>query len=91
MKLGKKIGRIGFVVGFVGPVLFYVFYTNSMASFACLFCPHITMFGPTRLTWLQIDLGFGLVQGLAFALLGFAIGYAISKIQRPRETSKQAN
>ena len=91
MKLGKKIGRIGFVVGFVSPILFYQFGTNPVVNFACLVCPHITMFGPTRLTWLQIGLGFGLVQGLAFALLGFAIGCAISKIQRSRETSKQAS
>ncbi len=90
MKLVKKLGRIGFLVGFLGPVLFYGSKQLVMAfQFACPLCPTymVAFWGP--LDWLQLGLTFGLVQGLAFALLGFAIGYAISRIRRPSEISKR--
>jgi hypothetical protein len=84
MKLGKKFGRIGFVVGFVGPVLFYSFGV----SVACPQCPYIDAIFWKPMDWLALGLGLGLMQGLVFALLGFVIGYVISRIRRPRQISK---
>ena len=85
MKLGKKFGRIGFVMGFVGPVLFYGFGVEVV----CPQCPHIDAIFWTRMDWLELGLRLGLMQGLVFAFLGFVIGYVISRIRRPRQISKQ--
>lgn len=82
MKLGSKIGRIGFVIGFLGPLFFYA-SPNSFFAYEsrllCPWCPYIDMFGATRLTWIQLGLEFGLISGLSLALIGFSIGFGVSK------------
>ncbi len=78
MKFGKRFARIGFLVGFIGPILFYPLHYQ--AQVLCPLCPYIFV-PPRALIWLQIGLVFGLIQGLTFALLAFAIGYSISKVK----------
>jgi len=56
MKWGKRLGRIGFVVGFVGPVLFYSFDMQSVGIFVCPQCPHIDFMFYTRMDWVGLDL-----------------------------------
>ena len=79
MKLAKRFGRIGFVFGFIGPILFYALHIES--HLACPFCPYITVPFVSRLGWLEIGLKFGLLQGLVFAFLGFAIVFSFSTRQ----------
>lgn len=79
MKLGKKIGRIGFVVGFLGPVLFYLPDSFTWESLVCPWRPCIDGRFSTPLFWVRLGLTLGLVQGLTFALLGFGAGFFISK------------
>ena len=77
MKLAKRFGRTGFVVGFVGPFLFYAspFSWFSFEShFVCPWCPYIDVMHPNWLTWVQLGLTVGLVSGLLFALVGFPVG-----------------
>ena len=87
MRLAKRVGRVCFVVGFVWPILTYM---SFIGNYGCPLCPHIDgMMRP--LDWLQIGLEFGLAEGLIFALLGFAVGYLISKMKRPRQQSVHSN
>jgi hypothetical protein len=84
VKLGKVIGRITFVVGFVGPVLFYASppsFPTYESHIVCPLCPYIDVAFGHALLWLQIGLELGLFQGIAFALLGFTLGYAISRFR----------
>jgi hypothetical protein len=81
VKLGKRFGRIGFVIGFIGPVLFYsVPYTFEWHIF-CPLCPYIDVAFAHPLLWHEIGLRLGLLQGLVFALLGFVLGLLISTRQ----------
>ena len=84
MNLGKRVGRIGFDVGFLGSMLFYL----SPPSFplyeshvVCPLCPYVDVAFGSPLLWLKIGLGWGLFQGVAFAVLGFVIGYSVSRIR----------
>ena len=79
MRLGKRFGRIGFLVGCIGPIVFYSLHYESLVL--CPLCPHVDPAFGHPLFWLQIGLMSGLTQGLIFAVLGFAIGYSISKIK----------
>jgi hypothetical protein len=82
MKLGKLIGRFGFAYGILGSLVFYSSQPSSLfyeSHVACPACPYVDIAFATRLTWIQVGLGFGLVPGLAYAVLGFAIGCSISK------------
>ncbi len=82
MKLGKLLGRIGFVTGFVGPVLLYPLHVD-IPYWASPLTPTCVLLPFARLSdWLAIGLRFGLLQGLTFALLGFAVGFSISKLAR---------
>jgi hypothetical protein len=74
MQSGKLLGRIGFVVGFTGAVLFYL---GPQWSVLCLPCPIVHPIPSTGLVSLQIALTTGLLQGLLFALLGLAIGFLL--------------
>jgi len=80
MRLGKLFCWIGFVFGFIGPILFYSLHFES--HIACPGCPYITVPFADSLVWLEIGLKFGVIQGLIFAVLGFAIGFSISKIKQ---------
>jgi hypothetical protein len=80
VKLGRLFGRIGFVFGFVGPILFYSLHVES--HIVCPTCPHIFAPFAHPLGWLEIALKFGLIQGLVFALLGFAVGFSISWVKQ---------
>jgi hypothetical protein len=74
MKLGKLMGRIGFVVGFIPPVLFYAVLPYTLESqLACPFCPYIEVPFGHPLLWWQIGLTWGPIQGLLLASLGFGI------------------
>jgi hypothetical protein len=79
MRPGYKFGRIGFVVGFIGPILFYLVPYTFERHIFCPLCPQIDMASRRPLLWLEIGLGCGLAQGLTFALLGFVIGFLTSK------------
>jgi hypothetical protein len=82
VRLGKRFGRVGFVVGFIGPLMFYLVPYPFKSRLGCPLCPYIEVPFAHPLLWLQIGLELGLVQGLIFAILGFAIGYLISKIKQ---------
>lgn len=82
MRLAKRIGRFGFVLGFVGPVLFDAsppFFPTYESRIACPLCPYVDVAFGHPLLWLEIGLRVGLLQGIAFALIGFAIGCAVSR------------
>jgi len=79
VRLGKRLGRIGFVVGFIGPILSYSIHREVYLF--CLLCPHVDLAFGYPLVWLKVGLALGLMQGLVYALLAFAIGYSISKIK----------
>jgi hypothetical protein len=82
VKLGKRIGRIGFGVGFLGSMLFYVSphsFPLYESHVVCPLCPYVDVAFGSPLLWLQIGLGSGLLQGVAFGVLGFVIGYSISR------------
>jgi hypothetical protein len=84
-KLGKRLGRIGFVVGFIGPVLFYASPPSFFAfesHLLCPWCPIVDIFFANSLTYLEVGLTTGLFSGLLLAFAGFGIGYAISGIAR---------
>ncbi len=76
MKLGKKLGRIGLVIGFPGPVLFYAsppsFFTYE-SRFLCPWCPYIDSPFMNGLAWLGFGLQIGLICSLALALSGFVL------------------
>jgi len=82
MKLSKRFGLVGFLIGFVGPVLFYAspasFFTFE-SHFVCPWCPDLFWLHATRLTWMGAGLRFGLFSGLILAAVGFALGYAASR------------
>lgn len=85
MRTGKLLGRLSFVVGFIGPILFYAVpppFATYQQFAVCPFCPHVEVLFSYPLLRLQIGLQFGLIQGLVFAVLGFATGYFISAIGR---------
>lgn len=81
MKLGKRLSSIGFAVGFMGAVFFYL-VPSGPTSVACLLCPHVTPAFAGPLDWLRVGMALGLIQGLVFALVGFTIGYSISTANR---------
>jgi hypothetical protein len=82
MKLGKRFARVGFVVGFMGSLLFYSIPYTLQSHTACPLCPYVDVPLGHPLLWLQIGLSLGLIQGLVFAMLGFAIGYSIFRIKQ---------
>jgi len=61
VKLGKLFGRIGFVFGFIGPILFYSVHFESHT--ACP-SPYITVPFAHPLLRLETGLKFGLIQVL---------------------------
>ena len=82
MKLGKRLGRVGFVVGFIGPILFYSVPYTFEWQVSCPLCPYIFLPFHSPSVWLEIGLKVGLLQGLLFATLGFAIGWSISRVRK---------
>jgi hypothetical protein len=85
MKSGKLVGRLLFVIGFIGPLLFYATppaFPTYQAFAVCPLCPMIEVAFGHPLLWLRIGLQFGLVQGIAFAVFGFTIGYGVSAISQ---------
>ena len=83
MKWGKRFGRIGFVIGLLGPVLFYAsppsFLTES--HIVCPWCPYVDILDANTLTWIRVGLVSGLLSGLLLALVGFLVGYAVSRVR----------
>jgi hypothetical protein len=82
MKWGKRLGRLGFVYGFVGSLLFYASPMGSPtfeSHLLCPWCPYIDMIGG-RLAWLQLGLVMGLIHGVILALVCLGVGYATSRI-----------
>jgi hypothetical protein len=82
IRLGKSIGRIGFVYGLFGSVLFYTSPWSPLyeSHVVCPACPYVEVPFVTKLGWLEIGLRLGLIFGVAYALSGFAIGYCFSKL-----------
>lgn len=79
MKLGKRLGRIGFLIGFVCPLISYAGPT-SLLNDSCPWCPHIDALRVSPLTWIDIGLRFGLFSGLSFAVMGFVVGCTLSRL-----------
>jgi hypothetical protein len=83
MKLGKRFGRIGFVIGFLGAFLFYAtppsFFTFESHAL-CPLCPYIDILNTGWLAWAQLGLVNGLIFGLLYALCGFVIGLVVQNI-----------
>jgi len=74
VKLGKRLGRIGFVIGFLGPLLFYASppaWPTCGSGIVCPWCPYVDVIFATKYTWLEVALGVGLISGLLFAVGGF--------------------
>ena len=89
MNLGKKLGRIGFVIGCTGPFLFYAspFSWFSFEShFVCPWCPYIDVIDANWLTWLLLGLTVGFGSGLLLALIGFCTGYIVT-LARGKKTA----
>jgi len=79
--LGRMLGRIGFVVGFAGPFLFYVSpssWFSFESGFACPWCPYIDFAFPNSLTGPYLGLTMGLMSGLLLALVGFCTGQIVT-------------
>jgi hypothetical protein len=94
MMLGKIVGRVGFAFGMFGAILFYSspipFLCESQVI--CPLCPHVDIAFATKMTWIGVGMWLGLVSGLAYALVGFAMGYGISMVRdRHRQLSNPAN
>ena len=85
MKFAKKFSGIGFVIGFVGPLLFYAappsFFTFE-SRFVCPWCPIVDPLFPSFWTWLRMGLVTGLISGVVLTLIGFSLGCAVSKVVR---------
>ncbi len=73
MKLARLCGWTGFLIGLLGPILFY----GVNWEWACLTCPHITV--APGLNPLSASLPFDLLQAIIFAVIGYAGGYFVSK------------
>jgi hypothetical protein len=84
MGVAKRYARIGFVVGFLGALLFYAspmrWFTYE-SRLACPLCPYIDVLMANWLTWLQIGMEAGLVIGLVYGLIGFGIGFVVAKVR----------
>jgi hypothetical protein len=85
MNLAKKLGCIGFAIGFIGPVLFYAnpsSFPTFESTFMCPWCPIVDWAFATRWAWVGIGIRLGLVSGLLLAIAGLAVGYTASRIAR---------
>jgi hypothetical protein len=94
MKLGKRLGRIGFVIGFVGPLLFYASPSSWLtyeSGFVCPWCPYVDFFFVTWLTLLQVGLTMGLISGLLLALIGFSTGCFVTLVRRKTTANVNPN
>ena len=83
LRLGKRIGRIGFVIGFLGPLFFYASpaqFPTYESHLVCPWCPYVDVAYATWLTWVEVGLKFGLLSGLLLALIGFLVGYTVSRV-----------
>ena len=77
MKLGKTLGRLGFVIGFVGPLFFYaspVSWPTYESHLLCPWCPYVDIWSNNWLDWTELGLTTGLASGLLLALVGFCTG-----------------
>jgi hypothetical protein len=83
MKLAKTIGRVGFAFGFLGSLPFYLSPYPPLyeSHIVCPACPYADIPFATTMTLAQVALSFGLLSGLIYALIGFAIGYGISQFR----------
>lgn len=80
MRSAKRFGRSGFLAGFIGPVLFYVAHVELRILWPPTpLCIFVAFAHP--LSWLQIGLAIGLLQGLTFALVGFVLGYSALRLR----------
>jgi hypothetical protein len=87
MKLAKILARVGFVLGFIGPILFYASPTELPTYESHILCPacsYLTIPFATKMTWLEVGMKLGLLCGLCYALIGFGIGYCISGSRQSR-------
>jgi hypothetical protein len=87
VKLGRLLGRIGFCIGFIGPLLFYASPPSLFAyesHVLCPDCPYVEVAFNTPMDWALRGLEAGLVRGLVFAVAGFVIGYVISRVRGSR-------
>jgi len=76
IEMKKRLRRIGFVVGFLGPLLFYAspdLWFTFECRVLCPWCPYVDFL--TRLGRLQAGLTTGLLSGLLLAAIGFSVGY----------------
>jgi hypothetical protein len=84
VKLGRLFGRIGFVVGFLGPLSFYASppsWLTYESHLLCPYCPYIDLIFAEWSDWVLLGLKVGLLCGLILAFIGFVIGYLISKLK----------
>jgi hypothetical protein len=89
MKLGKTLGRIGFVIGFLGPVLFYLsppWFPTFGSGFVCPACVYVDIPVEATSVWVLIALATGLCNGITYALTGFVTGYLISMVTHSPRT-----
>ena len=83
MRLAKTVGRVGFVFGFLGPLLFYSSPYQFLygSHIVCPVCPYVEIPVATKMMWIGVGLRLGLFCGLAYALIGFGIVWSIFKFR----------
>ena len=84
MRLGKTLGRIGFVIGFLGHFLFYACpfsWLSFESGFVCPWCAIVDTAFANWLTWVNLGLTVGLMSGLLLALVGFSAGYLVTAVR----------
>jgi hypothetical protein len=81
MRLARQLALLGFVIGLGGPIAFYdttpPFFPNG-SHLVCPWCPPPASF-PESVVWMSLKLG--LMSGVAFAVIGYAAGFLLSKLR----------
>lgn len=76
--LTLRVTWIGFMAGGLSALLFCV-SPHSFVAYTCIFCFGFPDFDASRIFLVGMVLAFALMNGALYGLVGFAIGYIISR------------